>query len=84
MAQFLNTGQAVRRTRLGMTIEEAACLTPGLALVLVTQDRLLKAQATIEEVLKGAKAIYGPILWLVVEDGREEYLAGVLSPFELM
>lgn len=84
LAQFLNTSQAVRRTRLGMTIEEAACHTPGLALVLVTQDRLLKAQTTIDEVLKGAKAIDGPTLWLVVEDGREGYLAGVLSPFELM
>jgi hypothetical protein len=84
LAQFLNTSQAARKTRLGMTIGEAAGHTPGLALVLVAQDRLLKAQNTIDEVLMGAKAIDGPTLWLVVEDGREDYLAGVLSPFELM
>lgn len=84
LAKFLNTSQAERRTRLGMTIEESVSHAPRLELALVTKDRLLKAQTTIDEVLKGAKAIDGPTLWLVVEAGREEHLAGVLSPFELM
>jgi hypothetical protein len=84
LAQFLNASQTARRTRLGLTIEEAADHAPSLELVPVAHDRLLAAQTTISEVLQGAKAIGGPTLWLVVEDGREDRLAGVLSPFELM
>lgn len=84
LARFLNASQTARKTRLGLAIEEAIGHTPSLELVAVASDRLLTAETTIDEVLRSARAVDGPTLWLVVEDGREDHLAGVLSPFELM
>lgn len=84
LARFLSASQTIRKALLGLTIEEAIEREPRLELVLVAMDRLLKAETPIEEVLHGAKVADGPTLWLVVEDSHEDYLAGVLSPFELM
>lgn len=84
LAQFLNASQTARRTRLGLTVEEAVGYTPALELVPVLRDRLLAAQTTIDDVLCDARTADGPTLWLVIDDGREDHLAGVLSPFELM
>lgn len=85
LAQFLNVRPAdVRKRRLGMAIGEAVAHVPPLELEEVPPDRLLAPSMTIDDVLQRARAGNGPTLWLVVDAGREEHLAGVLSPFELM
>lgn len=84
LAQFLNANQRERKTRLGLAIADAVEHAPGLVLMPVPPERLLTAQATIDEVLCRARVVDGPTLWLVVDIGREDHLAGVLSPFELM
>ena len=84
LAQFLNASQATKKTRLGLTIEEAVGHNPALELVPVLRERLLAARTTIDDVLRSARTADGPTLWLVMDDERADHLAGVLSPFELM
>jgi hypothetical protein len=64
-----------------MTIGEAH---NDLELIEVHDERLLRAADTIDDVLCDAKVKDGPTLWLVVEEKRQDHLAGVLSPFKLM
>ncbi len=84
IAQFLNTSHTSRKKRLGLTIKAAIEHTPALELVHVAENRLWTAQTPIDDVLRNARVINDPTLWLVVEDERMDHLAGVLSPFELM
>ena len=55
-----------------------------MELVSIHDTQLLQVGMKVEEVLSRAQVQQGPMLWLVVEDGRPDHLAGVLSPFELM
>lgn len=74
LAKFLSTN---KYARLGMTIEEAHQ-------ELVISAELLSRKQLVDDVLRSAKIKDGPTLWLVVDEEHEGYLAGVLSPFELM
>lgn len=84
LARFLRTSQNIKKERLGLSIEAAARQTPGLDLTCVASENLLTAQTGIDEVLFGNRVAEGSTLWLVVNEHREDHLAGVLSPFELM
>lgn len=84
LARFLSTSQNQKSTRLGLTIEQATLNQPKLELVEVGATELLMADKAIEDLLKDASDRQGPTLWLVIDDGRPDHLAGVLSPFELM
>lgn len=85
LAQFLNVRPAeTRKLRLGMSIADAVAQASPLDIDEVPAVRLLNPSMTIDDVLQRATAGDGPTLWLVVEQGREDHLAGVLSPFELM
>lgn len=81
LAKFLNKSNATKRELLGQTVEQAK---EGLELIPVSETELLLTTHTIESVLDKAQVKNGPTLWIVLEHGREDYLAGVLSPFELM
>ena len=81
IAKFLNASSAIKRTRLGMTIEESHS---ELELIRIDQNQLLSASHDVDVVLNRSMVKDGPTLWLVVEESRSDYLAGVLSPFELM
>lgn len=81
LAQFLMTD---RRRGLGLSIEEAVEHTSPLELAEVGRGRLLTTQMAVNDVLQSARAVDSPTLWLVVDEAREDHLAGVLSPFELM
>jgi len=84
LARFLNTSQTQKVIRLGLTIEQATLNEPKLELVEVSAAELLTAGKGTEDLLKEARDRQGPTLWLVIDDGRHDHLAGVLSPFELM
>lgn len=81
LAKFLCTSNKVKRERLGQTIEAS---NAGLGLLQVKDQELLSATDCVKRILDNAKVKNGPTLWLVVEKDRLNYLAGVLSPFELM
>lgn len=82
LAKFLNVRNVDKRNLLGCTIEAAT--TQGLELVSIAPSSLLCATELVDAVLRSAKVSDGPMLWLVVDEGRENHLVGVLSPFELM
>lgn len=84
LAKFLNVSQTQRKMLLGLTIEEASKQQPNLALAPIDRCRLYTAETTIDELLAGTDTIDSPTLWLVIDDERQDQLAGVLSPFELM
>ena len=84
LARFLNTSQTQKVIRLGLTIEQATLNEPKLELVEVSAAELLTAGKGTEDLLKEARDRQGPTLWLAIDDGRHDHLAGVLSPFELM
>ena len=84
LAKFLNVSQTQRKTLLGLTIEEASRHQPKLALAPIDEGRLLTAETTIDQLLERADTIDAPTLWLVIDEMRQDHLAGVLSPFELM
>lgn len=81
LAKFLSTSKTVKRARLGQTIEASK---DALELLPVDDNELLSATDSVKSVLQNAKVKNGPTLWLIVEKSRRNYLAGVLSPFELM
>lgn len=84
LAQFLNVLPAdVRKRRLGWRSGGVAHVPP-LEFEEVPPDRLLAPSMTIDDELQRARASSGPTLWLVVDEGRAEHLAGLLLPFELM
>lgn len=81
LAKYLSNGP--RKTSLMChTIEEAR--GKGMEVVLLKDTDLLKVGMKVAEVLKTSKVQAGPMLWLVVDSQRNDHLAGVLSPFELM
>lgn len=82
LAKFLNVSKNAKHNLLGCTIEAATA--QGLELVPVASNALLCATKLVDDVLSSAKVSDGPTLWLVVDEGRENHLVGVLSPFELM
>lgn len=84
LAKFLNVSQTQKIIRLGLTIAEAIEHNPKLELVPLAKEQLLTSKTQIEKLLQEADHKQGPTLWLVVDDGRKDHLAGVLSPFELM
>ncbi|MGE0097538.1 MAG: hypothetical protein AB7S86_04245 [Hydrogenophaga sp.] len=84
LAKFLNASQNKKHIRLGLTIEQAIHHQPKLQLLPVPNIKLLTHERPTEELLQLAADGEGPTLWLVIEDGRINHLAGVLSPFELM
>jgi hypothetical protein len=84
LARFLNTSQTQKIIRLGLTIEQAMQYQPKLELIEVGAEELLTACASIDALLEKAGNLQGTRLWLVLDDGRQDHLAGVLSPFELM
>lgn len=84
LAKFLNTSQNQKVVRLGLTITQAIKHQPSLELVHVASGHLLSSRKPIQDLLQEAGAAHGPTLWLVVDKGRKDHLAGVLSPFELM
>ena len=84
LARFLNTSQTQKIIRLGLSIEQAMQHDPKLEPVQVGEGELLTANKPIEDLLKDASDRQGPTLWLIIDDGRQDHLAGVLSPFELM
>lgn len=57
---------------------------PNLALAPIDGSRLYAAETTINELREHAGTIDAPTLWLAIDDKRQDQLAGVLSPFELM
>ena len=80
LAKYLRNG--LRNSRLAESLETAK--GNGMELVSIHDTQLLQVGMKVEEVLSRAQVQQGPMLWLVVEDGRPDHLAGVLSPFELM
>ena len=82
LAKFLNVSNVDKRNRLGYTIEAAKA--DGLELVPIESNALLCATKLIDDVLLSANVSDGPTLWLVVDEGRENHLVGVLSPFVVM
>ncbi len=84
LARFLSTSQTQRKERLGLSIEQAAQQDAKLELFQVSERELLNVETKIEDLLNDANDRREPTLWLVIDDAREEHLAGVLSPFELM
>lgn len=56
----------------------------GMELVIVNQSEILSPSMQVADVLNTSHVQQGPMLWLVVDAGRQDQLAGVLSPFELM
>ncbi|MGP3508657.1 hypothetical protein [Paracidovorax citrulli] len=62
----------------------ATARSRGMELREVADDELLRPGMNANDVLARASVRDGPMLWLVVDDRRPDYLAGVLSPFELM
>ncbi|QHE87143.1 hypothetical protein [Hydrogenophaga sp. BPS33] len=82
LAKFLSANSETKKARLGESVETAK--SSGLQLVKVRDTDLLRVSTPINEVLQRSKVQKGPMLWLVVDEAHPEYLAGVLSPFELM
>ena len=84
IAKFLNVSNTQRKTLLGLTIKEASTHQPKLALTQIEEINLYTSETTIDELLERTDNIDVPTLWLVIDDKRQDHLAGVLSPFELM
>ncbi len=84
LAKFLNVGRDEKSARLGWTMEHAVAPENGLQLVSIAREALLSATMPIDDVLRNARVVEGPMLWLVIDGHQEGQLAGVLSPFELM
>lgn len=82
LAKFLHVGRDEKSRRLGMTLEQAEA--KDLELVEVGESQLLTAAMPLDDVLSGVEVKDGPMLWLVIDRERNDRLAGVLSPFELM
>jgi CBS-domain-containing membrane protein len=82
LAKFMSVNRDMKRTRLGLTIQEAKAV--GMEMIELSDDDLLRADMTIDNVLRKSQTKHGPMLWLVIEEEHPEHLAGVLSPFELM
>ncbi|MGE4452652.1 hypothetical protein [Castellaniella sp.] len=82
LAKFLSVNSDMKKWRLGQTI--ASAKDAGMEMVRLDKDDLLRASMTIDAVLQRAQVQRGPLLWLVIDEGHPEHLAGVLSPFELM
>lgn len=62
----------------------ATARSRGMEVREIADDELLRPGMNAIDVLARASVRDGPMLWLVVDDRRPDYLAGVLSPFELM
>jgi len=82
LAHFLSGGTDRRKLRLGMSIEEAH--SKDLFLIEVPTSSLLCPDQSVAEVLESVPPSGESRLWLVLDDAHPEYLAGVLSPFELI
>ena len=82
LAHFLSAGADSRKLRLGMSIEEAQ--NEDLFLIEVPTSSLLRPDQLIADVLDSVRPSRESRLWLVLDDAHPEYLAGVLSPFELI
>jgi hypothetical protein len=83
LVKFLNVSNTQRKTLLGLTINEACNKhSPNLALVQIDENNIYTADTTIDELLERTND--ARTLWLVSDDKRQDHLAGVLSPFELM
>lgn len=80
LAQYL-VGDG-RTARLGDSI--ATAKGKGMDVRKVADDALLRPGMNADDVLVRSSVQDGPMLWLVVDSGRADHLAGVLSPFELM
>ena len=80
LAKYLREGS--KKLRLAEPIQAAH--QNGMQLVTVGPDELLRPSMQVAAVLAAAPVQQGPLLWLVVDEHRQEHLAGVLSPFELM
>ena len=80
LAKYLREGS--KKLRLAEPIETAH--RSGMQLVTVGPNELLRPSMQVAAVLAAAPVQQGPLLWLVVDEHRQEHLAGVLSPFELM
>lgn len=80
LAKYLREGS--KKLRLAEPIETAH--RSGMQLVTVGPNELLRPSMQVADVLAAAPVQQGPLLWLVVDEHRQEHLAGVLSPFELM
>jgi hypothetical protein len=83
LAKFLGVNGETKRVRLGQTIQEAKAASMEMV-ELDNDNDLLDASMTIADLLKRSQVQNGPMLWLVVDKKHPDYLAGVLSPFELM
>lgn len=81
LAKFLKVKSEIKFQRLGMTVEDAG---KEMGLIPVPEEQLLSALSPVEDILNNARAEAGPTLWLVVDRNRPDFLAGILSPFELM
>lgn len=84
LAKFLNGSNRQRQTLLGLTIEEAIKHQSKLTLAQIDENSLYTSETTIDELLERTATIEAPTLWLVTDHERQDHLAGVLSPFELM
>lgn len=82
LAKHLSGSNNERKIRLSQSIETAH--TNGMEVIPIQDSALLTTDMQIEDVLRRSSVQLGPMLWLVVDTGRPEHLAGVLSPFELM
>lgn len=82
LAKFLSANGETKKARLGLSIQEAKAA--DMAMIELSDDDLLRATMTIEDVLRKSQVKDGPMLWLVVDEKHPDHLAGVLSPFELM
>lgn len=83
LVKFLNVSNTQRKTLLGLTINEACNKhSSNLALVQINENNIYTADTTIDELLERTND--ARTLWLVSDDNRQDHLAGVLSPFELM
>ena len=80
LAKYLREGS--KKLRLAEPIQAAH--QNGMQLVTVGPDELLRPSMQVADVLAAAPVQQGPLPWLVVDEHRQEHLAGVLSPFELM
>ena len=82
LAKFLGVNGETKKTRLAATIGDAKA--NSMEVVKVRDEDLLRVSMPVGDVLERSNVQNGPMLWLVVDDAHPEYLAGVLSPFELM